>query len=148
MSSASQTPALPVMWSLIILVNKRADWNVPVSYIKYVTLEINVHISVSTFILYYCNKMTLKTAWFFIYKLWSLKQVWIKKLSIIVIFIVEINCQEAQIQAIILSNNFRELLFVIFHFILVTTMYVNSLYLWQKYIKWLPVTLIYIFVSF
>jgi hypothetical protein len=146
MSSASQTPALPVMWSLIILVNKRADWNVPVSYIKYVTLEINVHISVSTFILYYCNKMTLKTAWFFIYKLWSLKQVWIKKLSIIVIFIVEINCQEAQIQAIILSNNFRELLFVIFHFILVTTMYVNSLYLWQKYIKWL--TLKNIFVSF
>jgi hypothetical protein len=146
MSSASQTPALPVMWSLIILVNKRADRNVPVSYIKYVTLEINVHISVSTFILYYCNKMTLKTAWFFIYKLWSLKQVWIKKLSIIVIFIVEINCQEAQIQAIILSNNFRELLFVIFHFILVTTMYVNSLYLWQKYIKWL--TLKNIFVSF
>ena len=146
MSSASQTPALPVMESLIILVNKRADWNVPVSYIKYVTLEINVHISVSTFILYYCNKMTLKTAWFFIYKLWSLKQVWIKKLSIIVIFIVEINCQEAQIQAIILSNNFRELLFVIFHFILVTTMYVNSLYLWQKYIKWL--TLKNIFVSF
>ena len=34
MSSASQTPALPVMGSLIILVNKRADWNVPVSYIK------------------------------------------------------------------------------------------------------------------
>ena len=146
MSSVPQTPALPVMGSLSILVNKRADWNVPVSYIKYVTLEINVHISVSTFILYYCNKMTLKTAWFFIYKLWSLKQVWIKKLSIIVIFIVEINCQEAQIQAIILSNNFRELLFVIFHFILVTTMYVNSLYLWQKYIKWL--TLKNIFVSF
>ena len=145
MSSASQTPALPVMWSLIILVNKRADWNVPVSYIKYVTLEINVHISVSTFILYYCNKMTLKTAWFFIYKLWSLKQVWIKKLSIIVIFIVEINCQEAQIQAIILSNNFRELLFVIFHFILVTTMYVNSLYLWQKYIKGLTLV-IYLFL--
>jgi hypothetical protein len=32
MSSASQTLALPVMGSLIVLVNKRADWNVPVSY--------------------------------------------------------------------------------------------------------------------
>ena len=37
MSSASQTPALPVMGSLIVLVNKRADWNVPVSYIKYMS---------------------------------------------------------------------------------------------------------------
>jgi hypothetical protein len=34
---ASQTPALPVMWSLIVLVNKKADWNVPVSYIKYMS---------------------------------------------------------------------------------------------------------------
>jgi hypothetical protein len=34
MSSASHSPALPVMGSLIVLVNKRADWNVPVSYIK------------------------------------------------------------------------------------------------------------------
>jgi Na+-translocating ferredoxin:NAD+ oxidoreductase RnfD subunit len=31
------TPALPVMGSLIVLVNKRADWNVPVSYIKYLS---------------------------------------------------------------------------------------------------------------
>ena len=38
MLSASQTPALPVMGSLIVLVNKRADWNVPVSYIKYMSL--------------------------------------------------------------------------------------------------------------
>jgi hypothetical protein len=37
MSSASQTLALPVMGSLIILVYKRADWNVPVSYIKYMS---------------------------------------------------------------------------------------------------------------
>jgi Na+-translocating ferredoxin:NAD+ oxidoreductase RnfD subunit len=37
MSSASQTPPLPVMGSLIVLVNKRADWNVPVSYIKYMS---------------------------------------------------------------------------------------------------------------
>jgi Na+-translocating ferredoxin:NAD+ oxidoreductase RnfD subunit len=38
MSPASQTPALPVMGSLIVLVNKRADWNVPVSYIKCMSL--------------------------------------------------------------------------------------------------------------
>ena len=37
MSSAPQTSALPVMGSLIVLVNKRADWNVPVSYIKYMS---------------------------------------------------------------------------------------------------------------
>jgi hypothetical protein len=38
MLSASQTPALPFTGSLIVLVNKRADWNVPVSYIKYMSL--------------------------------------------------------------------------------------------------------------
>jgi Na+-translocating ferredoxin:NAD+ oxidoreductase RnfD subunit len=39
MSSASQTPGLPVtvMGSLIVLANKRADWNMPVSYIKYMS---------------------------------------------------------------------------------------------------------------
>ena len=41
MSSASQTPALPVMRSLVVLVNKRADWNVPVSYI---TCHLAVHV--------------------------------------------------------------------------------------------------------
>jgi hypothetical protein len=49
MSSASQTPALPVMWlswgSLIVLVNKRVDLNVPVSYIKYkCTCLLAVHV--------------------------------------------------------------------------------------------------------
>ena len=31
-----------VMGSLIILVNKRADWNVPVSYIKYMSTAVHV----------------------------------------------------------------------------------------------------------